>query len=86
MKPTPDLDKTLNEAEATVYRSACMRLSYLVMDRPEMQFAAKECARGMANPTVRHSQMLKRAGRFLLTAPRCIWTWKRQRQQTHVVG
>ena len=76
----------LDEDRAATFRSACMRLSYLALDRPEMQFTAKECARGMSNPTERHWQLLKRATRFLVTAPRIIWSWKRQRWPSKVTG
>ncbi|CAK0851548.1 unnamed protein product, partial [Prorocentrum cordatum] len=81
-KPTPEVERELNEHEAAEYRSACMRLGYLALDRPEVQFAAKECARGMQRPTERHLRLLKRAGRFLIGAPRAIWKWGRQRAPT----
>ena len=55
-----------------------MRLGYAALDRPEVQFAAKECARGMSTPTQRHMSLLKRAARFTLEAPRTVWVWKRQ--------
>ncbi|CAK0826156.1 unnamed protein product [Prorocentrum cordatum] len=70
---TPEVERELNEYEAAEYRSACMRLGYLALDRPEVQFTAKECARGMQRPTERHLRLLKRAGRFLIGAPRAIW-------------
>ncbi|CAK0843605.1 unnamed protein product [Prorocentrum cordatum] len=78
-KLTPEVERELNEHEAAEYRSACMRLGYLALDRPGVQFTAKECARGMQKPTERHLRLLKRAGRFLIGAPRAIWKWGRQR-------
>ena len=33
----------------------------------------------MAVPTVRHMRMLKRAGRYLISAPSLVWRWYRQR-------
>ncbi|CAK0865359.1 unnamed protein product, partial [Prorocentrum cordatum] len=81
-KLTPEVERELNEHEAAEYRSACMRLGYLALDRPEVQFTAKECARGMQKPTERHLRLLKRAGRFLIGAPRAIWKWGRQRAPT----
>ena len=33
-----------------------MRLGFLALDRPDIQFGAKEAARGMARPTVRHQR------------------------------
>ncbi|CAK0860738.1 unnamed protein product, partial [Prorocentrum cordatum] len=78
-KLTPEVERELNEHEAAEYRSACMRMGYLALGRPEVQFTAKECARGMQRPTERHLRLLKRAGRFLIGAPRAIWKWGRQR-------
>ena len=78
-KLTPEVERELTEHAASEYRSACMRLGYLALDRPELQFTAKECARGMQKPTERHHRLLKRAGRFLLGAPRAVWIWGRQR-------
>ena len=49
----PDTERELQESEATVFRSAVMRLGFLALDRPDIQFGVKEAARGMARPTVR---------------------------------
>ncbi|CAK0861852.1 unnamed protein product, partial [Prorocentrum cordatum] len=73
----PEVERELNEHEAAEHRSACMRLGYLALVRPEVQFTAKECARGMQKPTERRLCLLKRAGRFLTGAPRAIWKWGR---------
>ncbi|CAK0896231.1 unnamed protein product [Prorocentrum cordatum] len=81
-KLTPEVERELNEHEAAEYRSACMRLGYLALDRPEVQFTAKECARGMQKATERRLRLLKRVGRFLIGAPRAIWRWGRQRAPT----
>ena len=70
-------EHALDDEQASAFRSACMRLNYMALDRPEMQFAAKECARSMSCPTKRHFALLKRAARFTLTAPRAVWVWKR---------
>ena len=68
IKITPDTERELQESEAAVFRSAVMRLCFLALDRPDIQFGAKEAARGMARPTVRHQRMLKRCARYLLQA------------------
>ena len=81
---TPELERELDEGAAAEYRSPCMRLGYLALDRPEVQFAAKECARGMAKPTVRHLQMLKRCARFLKGLPRAVWRFGRQRKSKYI--
>ena len=77
--PTPQHEVELDDVAASSYRSSCMRMAYLALDRPELQYASKECARGMKTPTVRHAEMLKRAVRFLAGQPRCVWNFKRQR-------
>ena len=56
-----------------------MRLGFLALDRPDLQYTAKENARGMSAPTVRHLNMLKRAARYLLHSPGLVWVWKKQR-------
>ncbi len=46
-----DSDKALEGAQATLYRSLIMRLSYFAQDRPDIQFSCKELAKGMSSPT-----------------------------------
>jgi hypothetical protein len=48
------------------------------MDRPELQFSAKEVARFMANPTERGWEMLKRLVRFLISHPRMVQRFEKQ--------
>ena len=48
------------------------RITYLSIDRPELQFAAKELMRRMARPTAADETRLKRVGRFLATHPRLV--------------
>ena len=81
---TASSEQALEETQATLYRSACMRLGYAALDRPEVQFAAKECARGMSTPVQRHMSLLKRSARFTLEAPRTVWVWKRQGPMKHL--
>eukprot|EP00971_Amphidinium_carterae_P350860 6491778-Amphidinium_carterae.1 len=63
-----------------------MRLVYLALDRPELQFTAKEVSRGLSSPTVRHWRLLKRAVRFTIRAPEIVWYWQRQRMPRTVVA
>ena len=72
--------KVVTDAEEVArFRSACMRLAFLAMDRPELQYPSKECARGIAGPTVRHFDLLKRAVQFLLHAPTCTWIFEQEK-------
>ena len=79
IKITPDTERELQESEATIFRSAAMRLGFLALDRPDIQFGAKEAARGIAKPTVRHQRMLKRCARYLLQAKTLTWCFSCQR-------
>jgi hypothetical protein len=62
----------LPAAESRVYRSVCMRGNYLAADRPDIQFAAKECARHMSDPTTYAMAKLKKLGRYLKHRPRYV--------------
>ena len=73
IKITPDTERELQESEVAVFRSAVMRLGFLALDRPDIQFGATEAARGMVRPTVRHQRMLKRCARYLLQARTLTW-------------
>ena len=59
----------LSPHDAASYRSNVMRLAYLSADRIQLQFASKELARAMAEPTTADVEALKRCIRFLLTYP-----------------
>ena len=84
---TDELLKPLSGAEATeLYRSICMRIGYLALDRPDLQYAAKEIARGMSAPTMRHLHMMKRIARYLVHSPGLVWVWRKQRWPGHVLA
>ncbi len=76
----------LDAAMATPFRSACMRLAYLAMDRPEIQYTAKEIARAMANPTEAAWTALKRCVRYLIGKPRMVTVFRRQKPTNGVLG
>ena len=59
----------LSEEQATMYRSASMRLAYLSQDRPDLLVLGKELAKGLRKPTQAHFQMLKRGVRHLRSHP-----------------
>ena len=63
------LDEALSDDGRRRYRSVSARLNFLALDRIDLQFAAKECARKMARPTM-DWQRLKRVGRYLRGCPR----------------
>jgi hypothetical protein len=54
------------------YQSLSARMNFLALDRIDIQFAAKECARKMSDPTVGDWNKLKRIGRYLKGCPRYV--------------
>ena len=72
-------DTPLHGDMCTVYRSLTMRINYLAQDRADLQYAGKELARGMAQPTEGHWQKLKRIGRYLVGRPRLVLKYPFQR-------
>ena len=74
----PLLGAELDPAEARRFRSVCMRLLFLSLDRPDLQFVAKEVSRAMAAPTVNANETVKSVGRYLIDAPRVVWQYPRQ--------
>ena len=45
-----DTGGLLSGTEATKFRAVVARLNYLAMDRPDIQYATKECSKRMAHP------------------------------------
>ena len=85
-KPGVDLCSLLNSADHTLYRSATMRVCYLALDRPDLQFPSKELARLMQAPTVGNLEALKRVARYLIGHGRLIQQFVRQVEEpSHVV-
>ena len=77
-KPWEENSDPLPADAARLYRGMAARANYLAQDRSDLQFAAKEVCRGMAQPTVAHLRRLKRLGRFLLKRPRVVWCFALQ--------
>ena len=59
-----------------MYRSIVMKLNYLAMDRPELQWSVRRCAKNMSSPTDEDMEILKRIGRYLKGRPRVRITMK----------
>ena len=57
----------------TQYRAAAARCNFLGLDRPDIQYAAKEVSRGMSKPTNRDLNRLKRLVRYLVMYPRLVF-------------
>ena len=76
---TPDKLMPLDGGDVAGFKSGAMRAGYLALDRTDLQFGTKECARGLSAPTRRHGEMLKRVVRYLVGAANLLWVYKRQR-------
>ena len=55
-----------------------MRCNYLGPDRPDIQYASKECARHMQRPTTQHLEDLKHVVRYLKGHRRLVQTFLQQ--------
>ena len=71
-------DYKLSGESATHYRAIAARLNYLSTDRPDIQYATKECCRDMANPTSGSQRRLMRIARYLVGKPRLVWRFDMQ--------
>ena len=69
--------------EAKIYRSIVMKLNYLAMDRPDIQWSVRRCAKKMTSPTGEDMERLKRIGRYLKGRPRIrnAMTFNQKREQ-----
>ena len=68
-----DNSEPLDQSLVTRYRAAAARCNFLGLDRPDVQYAAKEVSRGMAKPTNRDLLRLKRLVRYLVAHPRLVF-------------
>ena len=69
----------LKKDEATRYRPACMRLSYLVQDRLDLAETAKHLAQRMSEPREFDFVPLKRAARYVVGKPIAALRYRRQK-------
>ena len=76
----------LTAAASRRFKSSCMRHLFLALDRPDLQFVAKEISRAMASPTVNADETLKGVARYLVQAPRVLWRYPRQPAPSKVVA
>ena len=60
----------MNDHEKTKFRGVAARINYLAMDRSDLQFAAKDLCRKMANPEPKDWDKARRIARYLKFRPR----------------
>ena len=63
----------LDASEAKRFRSLAATLHYMSSDRSDVQYAAKEVCKKMANPTQGSWKRLKKAGRYLTGVEKVTW-------------
>ena len=68
----------LKKDEVTRYRSACMKLSYLVQNRLDLAETTKHLAQRMSEPREFDFVPLKRAARYLVEKPKAALRFRRQ--------
>ena len=64
-KITKEEHRECSLQESKMYRSIVMKLNYLAMDRPELQWSVRRCAKKMSSPNAEDLERLKRIGRYL---------------------
>eukprot|EP00971_Amphidinium_carterae_P319363 6347305-Amphidinium_carterae.1 len=69
----PEMHEPLVGDEVHEFRSLAGTAMHLAQDRPEVQYAVKECLRGMAAPTQSHRTAIKRVVKYLMGAPLVRW-------------
>ena len=77
-------DVPLQGQDVTSYRGVTARCNYLGPDRPDAQFAIKECCREMSAPTTGSLRRIKRVGRYLKRFPRLVWKFDLQEAVFHM--
>ncbi len=78
------INEERDETTDTKFRALAARANYLAIDRPDIQYAAKEVCRCMSKPTTRDWEKLKRLVRYLLGKPRLIHTIAYQTMPNHL--
>ncbi len=79
-------EEELTKEEVTAYRAITARINFLSIDRPDLQYAVKECSRYMGAPTRESRKKLKRVGTYLKNKPRMVFVhpWKENKGKVQV--
>ena len=70
--------------QTKLFKSVCMRLQFLCLDRPGVAVSRKGVRRAMARPTLTAWEALERCARYLSGHRRLIWIWKQQCLQKYL--
>ena len=74
----------LDASEAKRFRSLAATLNYMSSDRSDVQYAAKEVCKKMANPLQGSWKRLKKAGRYLTGVEKVTWVMRSWRHDDEV--
>ena len=72
-------DKHLDPSAATRYRQLIARCNFVAQDRPDVQYAVKEAAKGMSSPKKLDWEKLVRIGQYLAGRPRYVLRYVAQK-------
>ena len=75
---TEEESEELTGKVITLFRGLAARCNDLSLDRPDIQYAAKEVCMEMSRPTAQSFQKLKRIGQYLFSKPRLVWEFSYQ--------
>ena len=76
-----EADEPICDARGKVFQGGSARSNYVGPDRPETQFATKECCRRMSQPTEVSMEALKRIARFFEGRPRLVMSMRFEEPQ-----
>lgn len=79
-----DVGAVLNADECTMCRARAATALYLSLDRPDIQYSAKELCREFASPTRNSVTKLKRLVRYLVAKPRLVGHFAFEAPSTHL--
>lgn len=80
METSPEL----SPKDASRYRSAVMRASFLAQERADIAETVKRMAQGMSKPRIAHCELLKRLARYLIKKPEVCLVYHQQRMPDYV--
>lgn len=75
---TEEDGEPLDGQAASLYRAGAARCNFLGIDRPDIQYSAKEISRAMSNPTKGDLRKLHRMARYLKQFPRAVFMYRHQ--------
>ena len=76
----------LTGGDASAYRALAARLNYLALDRPDVQYAAKEVSKYMSKPRDIDWMKLRRVAKYLIGKPRYVQLFCWQETPAEVVS